>query len=73
MKLLSENDAIQAINEMQAVPRETIRSFQNYFLGIINRYMRAHESKQRSSRDTYRDNRHRHENNVRMLDKFHFA
>lgn len=65
MKLLSENDAIQAVNEMQAVPRDTIRNFQNYFMGIINRYMRAQESKQRGPRENDRDIKLRyHGNNV---------
>jgi hypothetical protein len=64
MKLLSEHDAIQSVNEMQAVPRGTIRNFQNYFMGIINRYMRAQESKPRGPRENDREVKQRPQGNV---------
>jgi len=71
MKWLTEHDAIQACNEMQAVPRETIRNFQNYFMGIINRYMRAQETKQRGARENDREIRNRLQSNVSYISISH--
>ena len=71
MKMLSENDAIQAINEMQLVPRNSIRHFTNYFMGILNRYMRGQESKGRVPRETDRDNKQSRSGNVRPDDFFY--
>jgi hypothetical protein len=67
MKYLSEHDSIQACNEMQAVPRDTIRNFQNYFMGIINRYMRAQEAKLRGPRENDRELRNRFQGNVSCI------
>jgi len=41
LKMLSEHDAVLAIDELSSVPRETIRNFPSYFMGILNRYMRG--------------------------------
>lgn len=41
LKMLSESDALNAINEINAVPRAEIRNFGSYFMGILNRYMRG--------------------------------
>ncbi len=41
LKMLSEHDALLAINELSSVPRETIRNFPAYFMGLLNRYMRG--------------------------------
>ena len=38
LKMLSEHNAVQAIGELNAVPRETIRNLQSYFMGILNKY-----------------------------------
>lgn len=42
--MLSEHDALLAINEVAGVPRGTIRNFSSYFMGILNRYMRGEET-----------------------------
>lgn len=39
--MLSEHDAILAMDELSNIPRETIRNFPSYFMGILNRYMRS--------------------------------
>lgn len=41
LKMLSEHDALLAIDELSSVQRETIRNFPSYFMGILNRYMRS--------------------------------
>lgn len=41
LRMLSEHDAMLAINELVSVPRNTIRNFVNYFAGILNRYQRS--------------------------------
>lgn len=41
LKMLSESDALNAIDEINAVPRAEIRNFGSYFMGILNRYMRG--------------------------------
>ena len=41
LRMLSEHDALLAIDELVSVPRNTIRNFVNYFAGILNRYQRS--------------------------------
>ena len=41
LKMLSEHDALLAIDEIAGVERPTIRNFPSYFMGILNRYMRG--------------------------------
>ena len=41
LKMLPESDALNAIDEINAVPRAEIRNFGSYFMGILNRYMRG--------------------------------
>lgn len=41
--MLSEHDAVLAIDELSSVPRETIRNYPSYFMGILNRYMRSEQ------------------------------
>jgi len=41
LKMLPESDALNAIDEINAVPRTEIRNFGSYFMGILNRYMRG--------------------------------
>lgn len=41
LKMLSEHDAVLAIDELSSVPRNTIRNFPSYFSGILNRYQRG--------------------------------
>lgn len=46
IRMLSERDAIYALDELQSVDRSSIRNFGSYFMGILNRYMRGdHMSK----------------------------
>ena len=46
LKMLSEKDALSAIEEMASVERSTIRAFGSYFMGILNRYMRGEKLQQ---------------------------
>jgi hypothetical protein len=46
MKMLSEKDALAAIEEMASVDRSSIRNFGSYFMGILNRYMRGEKQQQ---------------------------
>mmetsp|Transcript_15442 Transcript_15442/g.24210 ORF Transcript_15442/g.24210 Transcript_15442/m.24210 type:complete len:688 (-) Transcript_15442:149-2212(-) len=41
MRMLSERDALDAIDEMNGCSRAEIRNFGSYFMGIMNRYMRG--------------------------------
>ena len=41
LMMLSEFDALSAIEEINAVQRTEIRNFGSYFMGILNRYMRG--------------------------------
>jgi hypothetical protein len=44
IRMLSEKDAIFAIDELSSVERGSIRNFSSYFMGILNRYMRGDTS-----------------------------
>ncbi|KAL7581051.1 hypothetical protein ACA910_005854 [Epithemia clementina (nom. ined.)] len=41
IRMLSEKDALFAIDELSSAERSTIRNFGSYFMGILNRYMRG--------------------------------
>ncbi len=41
LRMLSEKDALAAIEEMASVDRSSVRNFGSYFMGILNRYMRG--------------------------------
>lgn len=41
IRMLSETDALFAIEELASVDRTQIRNFGSYFMGILNRYMRG--------------------------------
>lgn len=41
IRMLSEKDALFAIDELSSVERGQIRNFSSYFMGILNRYMRG--------------------------------
>jgi hypothetical protein len=41
IRMLSDVDAMFAIDELQSVERRQIRNFGSYFMGILNRYMRG--------------------------------
>jgi hypothetical protein len=60
LKMLSEHDALLAINEISGIPRGTIRNFSSYFMGILNRYMRGEGTphKHRNGRQTFPNNAH---------------
>ncbi|KAL3913049.1 MAG: hypothetical protein SGARI_000849, partial [Bacillariaceae sp.] len=45
IRMLSEKDAMFAIEELASVQRSQIRNFGSYFMGILNRYMRGEPSK----------------------------
>jgi Heterogeneous nuclear ribonucleoprotein Q acidic domain len=44
IRMLSEKDALFAIDELASVERRQIRNFGSYFMGILNRYMRGETS-----------------------------
>jgi Heterogeneous nuclear ribonucleoprotein Q acidic domain len=44
IRMLSEKDAIFALDELSSVERSSIRNFGSYFMGILNRYMRGDAS-----------------------------
>lgn len=52
LKMLTERDAMAAIEEISAVERAQIRNFGSYFMGILNRYMRGEKTPQQH-RDHY--------------------
>ena len=69
IRMLSEKDALFALDELSSVERKSIRNFGSYFMGILNRYMRGDmSSKIRPSNSSldrsrgrdrvYRDNHH---------------
>mmetsp|Transcript_22795 Transcript_22795/g.63372 ORF Transcript_22795/g.63372 Transcript_22795/m.63372 type:complete len:774 (-) Transcript_22795:4638-6959(-) len=41
IRMLSEKDALFAIEELSSAERSSIRNFGSYFMGILNRYMRG--------------------------------
>jgi len=41
IRMLSERDALFAVDELASVERYQIRNFGSYFMGILNRYMRG--------------------------------
>lgn len=41
IRMLSEKDALFAVDELASVERYQIRNFGSYFMGILNRYMRG--------------------------------
>jgi hypothetical protein len=45
IKMLSETQALNSIEELASVSRSQIRNFGSYFMGILNRYMRGEPSK----------------------------
>jgi hypothetical protein len=63
IRMLSEKDALFAIEELAGVDRGQIRNFSSYFMGILNRYMRGErESKHNRGAGTDRrgkDDHHR--------------
>jgi hypothetical protein len=52
MKMLSEKDALAAVDEMASVERSSIRNFGSYFMGILNRYMRGEKLSQQPSQQS---------------------
>ncbi|GAX12011.1 hypothetical protein FisN_8Lh105 [Fistulifera solaris] len=61
IRMLSEKDALLALDELSSVERTSIRNFGSYFMGILNRYMRgdapssSSSSKPRGREPSYRD------------------
>jgi hypothetical protein len=49
IRMLSEKDALFAIEEFGGVDRGSIRNVGSYFMGILNRYMRGERSKDRQA------------------------
>lgn len=64
--MLSEHDAVLAIDELSSVPRETIRNFPSYFMGILNRYMRS-DSGGNNGGPRNQQNQPRHEKNEEVV------
>lgn len=52
IRMLSEKDALFAIEELASVDRSQIRNFGSYFMGILNRYMRGERKDVTSGRKT---------------------
>lgn len=44
IRMLSERDALFALDELSSVERQSIRNFGSYFMGILNRYMRGDQA-----------------------------
>jgi hypothetical protein len=62
IRMLSERDAIMALDELQSTDRSSIRQFGSYFMGILNRYMRGEQQPKvpsRSEKDRGREYRSR--------------
>ena len=57
MKMLSEKDALAAIEEMVSVDPSGVRNFGSYFMGILNRYMRG-EKQQSQNQNQQHLNKH---------------
>jgi len=45
LRMLSEKDALSALEEIVSVERSSIRNFGSYLMGILNRYMRGDKQK----------------------------
>ena len=58
VQMLSEQEAIMALNELSSVPRETIRNFPSYMMGILNRYMRGESGANASKQGQNRQQQH---------------
>ncbi|GKY91658.1 hypothetical protein MPSEU_000137700 [Mayamaea pseudoterrestris] len=59
IRMLSEKDALFALDELRTVDRASIRNFGSYFMGILNRYMRGDvTSKARPSHHEQPSERH---------------
>lgn len=54
IRMLSEKDALFAIEELSSVDRAQIRNFGSYFMGILNRYMRGERKDVTSGKKTVR-------------------
>jgi hypothetical protein len=52
IRMLSEKDALFAIEELASVDRGQIRNFGSYFMGILNRYMRGERKDLTSGKKT---------------------
>lgn len=61
IKMLSEQHALLAIEELSSVERSSIRNFGSYFMGILNRYMRGDlQQKNRRPSHSSSDRNERH-------------
>lgn len=73
MKMLSEKDALSAIEEMASVDRSSVRNFGSYFMGILNRYMRGEKSPQAPQSPQQNSNSaNKSGNNNQVSDSFFF-
>jgi hypothetical protein len=55
IRMLSERDALFALDELSSAERNSIRNFGSYFMGILNRYMRGDIRVERGRERSYRD------------------
>ena len=58
LTLLSERDAVLAIDDLRRNERKKIRNFARYFVGILDRYLRERPTRDRSKRNRSRSNSH---------------
>lgn len=56
IRMLSEKDALAAIDELSSVERRQIRNFGSYFMGILNRYMRGEKQMDHKKRQVRSSN-----------------
>lgn len=63
IRMLSERDALFALDELSSVERHSIRNFGSYFMGILNRYMRGDQASKIRPQVRGRDQRSYRESN----------
>ena len=60
IRMLSEENAIRAIDELESVPRGSIRNFGSYFMGILSRFAKDESnSNKREHSDRFHEDRGR--------------
>ncbi|CAJ1944377.1 unnamed protein product [Cylindrotheca closterium] len=64
LRMLTEKDALLAIDELASVERRQIRNFGSYFMGILNRYMRG-EANPHANKNKQEKNKRPDQNNYR--------
>jgi len=70
LSLLSEKDALHAINEISGCKRDKIRNFTSYFIGILNRNLRGEETFQQNEQLVF-SSRHESDGRRSLKDRRH--